>query len=218
MLRPAFSGDICYRAVVTSGACPPVISDTVEVEVFELSDVGTVTIAPAAICETDNVDLEITGNVGATIRWEEDLNCAGTFAVITAANDRTSYTHTLPAGSHCIRVRVINGACPADISTPVTVDVTQASDAGNMNISANAICIGDDITLGAPGPIVGALEWQEDPGCTGTFTTLAGSGGVNPFTYAPAAPDTFVTAPAWSTAYAMKHSPTRWARAYSVLR
>jgi len=177
---PGVTGISCYRAVVQSGTCPAVITGTIQVNVSPVPVPGTAT-ADATVCFGSGSTLTLAGSSGV-IQWQSDANCTGAFTNIVNANTATLNTGALNVTT-CFRASLSNPGCAALNSNIVTITVSPATVAGTPNFSNSILCEGQSTDLTLVGS-VGSIQWQEDPGCTGTFTNI-GAIDANPFTVVP---------------------------------
>ncbi|MBT7044741.1 MAG: HYR domain-containing protein, partial [Gammaproteobacteria bacterium] len=162
-----------FRAVVTSGVCPPENSNTVTITVDPAS-VGGTAAGDQTICSGSSpTDITLTGGTGA-IQWQSspDNTAFTNIAGATTATLTSAQTGALTATSY-FRAVVTSGACPAENSNTVTITVDPAS-IGGTAAGDQTICSGStpaDITLTGG---TGAIQWQSSPDNT-TFTNIAGA-------------------------------------------
>ena len=174
-VTPPAADSYCYRAELTSGVCPAEVTADVQVDVFDATVGGTASISATQVCTGSTVDLSIAGQTADQIDWQEDPGCAGTFTSIPAAADQTNFTVTPALGSTCYRAVVQNGVCPPETTNEVQVDVDDITIAGTASAAQNTICVGGTAELSIAGEQADQIQWQEDPGCTGTFNNIAGA-------------------------------------------
>jgi gliding motility-associated-like protein len=138
-----------YRAIVKNGVCPSVYSDTAIITITDPSVAGVLT-PDTTMCRNSNAELSLTGHTADSFSWiystdngiSWDNYSTGTNAEITVSGIDSE---TL------FQVIVSNGACPADTSNTVQI-----------NIFEKTINAGNDITI-----------------TEGENTALNGSGGSN---------------------------------------
>lgn len=110
-----------YRAIVQSGSCGSAVSDSVVILANANSVAGNIT-SNTTSCINSNVQLTLTGNTGAIVRWESAV------APFTSWTDLSSvvnpYTSNPITANTQFRSVVKNGVCPEAISTPQTVSLT----------------------------------------------------------------------------------------------
>jgi hypothetical protein len=116
--------------------------------------------------------ITLTGHSGTIIRWELATNCpsfAGASPIPT-----TLATLNLPAlmTTTCFRaiVRIGMTDVPSD---PATITVSPAPVSGSITPSVSTICPGGCTNLTLTGA-TGSIQWQQDPGCLGTFSDIPG--------------------------------------------
>jgi len=174
----------CFRRKVTSGICNPVYSNTIIVTVYDDVTPGTVASNQSICYNTSptaftNVALP-AGGVGVyNYQWQQQTNCTGAWSDITGATSSTlNYSSNL-IQSTCFRRRVIN-TCNTVYSNILTVTVypnlTPGSVGNNQSICYNTIpsgFINIQLPTGGTGPF--SYQWQQQPGCSGAWSDIAGA-------------------------------------------
>jgi len=175
----------CYRRKVTSGTCGTDYSNAVTVTVFANLTSGTVVsdqticynTSPAAFTETVS---PTGGNGSYTYQWQSQPLCTGGWGDISGA---TASTYDVPGNitqTTCYRRQVISGACGSSASASITVtvyaDLTPGSVAADQTICYSiSPAPFTQITASTGGNGTYAYQWQEQPGCTGVWTDIAGA-------------------------------------------
>lgn len=138
-----------YRVLIDGGVCPDVYSDTAVIFVETTTDAGTIE-PDTTICPEEIVDINMTGNLGAVVKWESSPD-AVTWTDI--ANTNTSHNTGPLVNNTYYRAIVQNGICPEDTSNQVLVSIFPApvANAGN-DIT---ITEGDTIELNGSGGVTG---------------------------------------------------------------
>ncbi|PLW93298.1 MAG: hypothetical protein C0592_06465, partial [Marinilabiliales bacterium] len=116
------SGTYDYRVVVQSGACAEAYSNEVNLEVFENSVGGSLSIVDSVICEGETTDLIVLSSFTGTInKWQRRIDGA---AWTDLANTTATYSEiATPAGLYEYRVEVQNGICTVAYSDTAQIDV-----------------------------------------------------------------------------------------------
>jgi len=163
-----------YRAVVQNGPCAIANSAPVTITVQNAPVAGTADALPNQVCLGDATVLSITGGTFTNWVWQEDIGCISAFTDIPFSNNVNPLNVTpTVAGTICYRAMLSTGLPCADIPTnTVTVDVGTPPVAGTVFIDQN-VCESTSVVLSVTGH-TGNVQWQEDPGCTGTFTDILG--------------------------------------------
>jgi gliding motility-associated-like protein len=148
-----------YRAIVTSGICPPIISNVHTVTVSPTTVGGTLAGGSTPICQGVNTGtITLSGNVGAVVRWEKRVN-AGLWTNV--ANTTTIFSEVpSSAGTWEYRALVQSGVCPNAYSSVRTIVVSPTSAVGTASTN-QTICSGSspaDITLASS---TGTVQWQQ---------------------------------------------------------
>lgn len=183
-VTPGITGQTCYRVEVQNTAVCAFDAEDITIEAYAPPVSGSVNVSTTPICEGDATDLTLTGFTGSGISWEEDPGCSGTFVAAPALGTSAAVTIT-PTATTCYRAVVSASAfCPSATTAAVTVDVVPQPFVNGLSTSAT-VCEGGTRALSVASSS-GTLEWEEDPGCAGAFTPIAGSVNQNPFNVSPA--------------------------------
>ena|GEM_PF-1365202 len=153
----------CYRAVVRNPAGCTANSQPATIVVSAASVPGTLGAAQT-VCNGQTVQtLNLTGNVGNPIRWEQSQGCTGTWTSID--HTLTNYSPGAITTNTCYRVVVSNQGCPPQNSNSIQITVTQNVQPGAVN-GGNTICPGENsaqLTLsGHQGTVV---RWESSTDC-----------------------------------------------------
>ena len=169
-----------FRAVVQDVSCPADVSDSVQITIIPAAVGGTVTYAGPKVCAgSNNFSLNLTGSSGAILRWEKSPN-GSTWSSV--ANTTTTLNDVNIVATTHYRAILQSGACPEVPSTPDTVFVDQASDAGTA-AGTTTVCAtansGNVRITGFTGTIIG---WQKRI-VPAAFATIPASAGQDTITY-----------------------------------
>ncbi|MGY6521966.1 MAG: PKD-like domain-containing protein, partial [Mongoliitalea sp.] len=165
-----------YRAVISSGACLPFVTNVVSIEVDPLTSAGTITPNDQVICPgTQGGPLTVTGAVGE-LQWQTSTNGVDNWVDIDGATDATLSSAQIGTlnSTRFYRVAATSGLCGITFSNavPITVDFSAAG----IISEDQAICTGStpaDITLTG---FSGTIVWQSSLDNV-NFTTIAGQTG-----------------------------------------
>jgi PKD repeat protein len=119
------------------------------------------------ICRNDGGTINLTGNVGNIIRWEQSTDNGVTWATIAGNHTTATYTFTNLQQSTSFRAVSLNGTCTSANSTSAVVTVnlpTAPALAGN----AQTLCNQTSVTLAGNAPPAGtSAKWTLTSGQTG---------------------------------------------------
>ena len=166
-----------YRVVVSNGACPTSISDSITITVNPVSTVKTISGA-GAICNGTSKTLTLaTGSVGS-IQWQSSTTSATAtdFADINGATNPVTLTVS-PAVTTWYRAVSTSGVCSSKASVAVAVTVSQPTAVGTLSALATTLCTATGTTLSLSSA-TGTIAWQKATvvnGVTGTFAAVAGN-------------------------------------------
>ena len=184
---PSSAGTWYYRAYVQNGTCTGAYSNTITIQVDATSNAGTVTQSPvsgSAVCSGTNVQYTQSGGVGSFNYFEYQWD--GTGGSWSGSWGTTNpYTWTSGNPGHVLNVRAVvtNGACPASVSSPVSVTIKTSSTAPTgIIVTNNNTCNGTSKTLTVDGGSLGTgAVWQWFTGsCGGTSAGTGASISVDP--------------------------------------
>tara|TARA_B100000809_G_scaffold259526_1_gene304724 strand:+ start:10179 stop:12668 length:2490 start_codon:yes stop_codon:yes gene_type:complete len=157
-----------YRAIIGSGVCTQVFSDTVTITVVSEPDAGVIT-GPTNVCiGVNNGSLTTAGLQGTVFDWESSTDGGGSWGSLgntSATNNFSNITQTT-----LYQVIAANVACPNDTSQflvtvdSLTIPGTLFSDATVCYQSAGFIYVN-----GYKG---GLLQWEESVNGGGSWTPL----------------------------------------------
>jgi len=156
----------CYRARVSRGICPSVVSNIFTVTILPTQP-GVVQNSQTVCLGTDPNPLTLTNYTGNILRWESSTN--GFLTATTINNNTPNYQPTGLTTFTCFRAIVQLNSCTAP-STSACVRVDQPSIAGTLTANRNPVCVGGSVRLTLTGQQGNVLRWEgsQDP----TFSTL----------------------------------------------
>ena len=181
-------GTYTFKALVKSGVCAAVYSSTVSVTVVAASVGGTATAGVTNFCAGGNTTVSVSGNTGAIVSWERNINGGGWVNIGNAGNSSIS-TGTLVAGSYQYRVNVQNSPCSVVQSSIATITVDAVSVGGTANASGTLICNGDNPTISLASNTGAILYWERQVN-GGGFNNI-GNAGVASFSAGSLSPGTY---------------------------
>jgi gliding motility-associated-like protein len=151
------SSPTTYRAKVTNGNCPSIISSTITIEVTDELDGGMATVVPSTVCDNTPTSVNLT-NYKGSIQWQRDS--LGTFVNISGAIS-TPYTTPPLTVNTIYRALLTSGNCPSVFSNSVTAYVTPKLSPGKITATPSTICAGENSKLKIKG-YTGNVQWQRD--------------------------------------------------------
>jgi gliding motility-associated-like protein len=151
------SSPTTYRAKVTNGNCPSIISSTITIEVTDELDGGMATVVPSTVCDNTPTSINLAGYKGS-IQWQRDS--LGVFVNISGALT-TPYTTPPLTVNTIYRALLTSGNCPAVFSNSVTAYVTPKLSSGKITATPSTICAGENSKLKIKG-YTGNVQWQRD--------------------------------------------------------
>ena len=147
-----------YRAVIQSGACPPVNSSDATVTVNPVSVGGSITGSATVCAGTNSTLLTLSGYTGSIVKWQYSTD--NWVTPVDIANTLAIYTATNLIITTKYRAVIQSGVCPAVNSSDATVTVNPVTVGGSV-AGSTTVCSGTNSTLltlsGYTGSIV---KWQ----------------------------------------------------------
>ena len=168
---PNLTTPTLYRAIVSSGTCPPATSTEAEVTIISASKGGDATAVKPTICSGTNTTITLA-NYNGSIIWQVDVN--GVFTDIASATG-TSYTTPNLTITAKYRAKVTSNNCTPKFSTEATVTVDPPSVSGTITTSATTVCKGSTVTFTLNGSS-GSIQWQTDT-TSGTYVDIPSATG-----------------------------------------
>jgi len=172
-----------YRAYVTSGVCPPEVSNDVLIAV-SLKAVAKTISGAGAICSGTSKELTYatTGSIG-DIQWQSNVSSSTTAPLAADANwtdivGETGSTYTAaPNASTWYRVVLTSGSCAVANSVAVAVTVGQPTSIASIAANNTTVCTGTGATITLT-DAVGTIAWYKatvTAGVLGTFAAVTGN-------------------------------------------
>ncbi len=169
----ALSANTFYRAIVSSGTCGTVISNTVSITINPAAVGGTVTANNNPVCSGSNVTLTVSGHTG-TIRWQRSTD-GSIWTDITGFQGTlaTYYAFNLTQTTW-FRTKLTLSPCPDAFSNELMIVVNPEPVSGTASASSTDLCTGEFSVLSLTGS-TGNIQWQESAnGITG-WTDITGA-------------------------------------------
>ncbi|MCH7409471.1 Ig-like domain-containing protein, partial [Belliella sp. DSM 111904] len=165
-----------FRAVVSSGACLPFVTNVVLIEVDPLTSAGVITPNDQVVCPGGQASpLTVSGAVG-NLQWQVSTTGTGGWINIDGATATTLTSTQIGTltGTRYYRVEAISGQCGTTYSNAVAIEVDFSS-AGNISPD-QVICAN-----GTPADIIlsdysGTIQWQRSTDNV-NFTNISGETG-----------------------------------------
>jgi hypothetical protein len=163
-----------YRAVLTSGACSAVNTESILVNVSARSVAGTLSGATSLCAGTNSAVLTLTGSRG-TIQWQSASPLVtSVYTNVSDATNSATYTATNLTATTYYKAIVQNEVCPA-LAT-AAIKVTIASPIVTSITGGDAtICPGIARALVLKTGYTGTINWQKSSSFDGTYTTIIGA-------------------------------------------
>lgn len=148
-----------YRAVVTSGVCPPAFSSFATITLIANTVGGTIVPANDTVCSGSNNDtLNLTGHVGDIKWWESSTDGGFVWSLIGNTSTQQIYNNITITTKY--RVYIQGGGCPDVYSTVATINVDAPSVGGTVQSNAVLCDSVNNGTLHLVGFTSSVLMWQ----------------------------------------------------------
>jgi len=156
------AGSVQYRAYVTSGGCPPDISNVVSVVVDPATSAGTISGATAICADGNPITYTASQPGGAWSTSNAGIATVNTFGhVLGNANGTVTLTYTVPGSGSCVAA-----------ATTFPINVYALSVAGSVSANSTAFCAGDSVSLTLTGH-TGAIQWESSTNGGSSYTPIA---------------------------------------------
>lgn len=177
-------GTYSYRAVVENAPCPSVTSASVNITVSDFSVGGSAVPGVTQACQGGSTTITLSGQTGAVLNWEIQLNGGG-WTNFGNAGASVISTGALPAGANEFRAVIQNGGCASVTSSIASIAVDPTSVAGTATPDFTSVCDGSTVTLTVTGNTGTVVDWERQ--FNGGGWVSLGTGG-SPYTTAPLTP------------------------------
>lgn len=174
-----------FRAVVQSGNCAVVYSNTITVTVSPLTVPGLLG-NNATVCATGNSgSLTLNTYTGTIVQWELSVNNGSSWTPISNTSNTFNYNNLITSTQY--RVSVQSGVCTPQYSNVATITVVPPVEAPNAG-NDFSVCNVAATTLNATAPSSGSGSWLLISGPSAVSFTNAADGhttvnGLIPGTY-----------------------------------
>ena len=128
-----------YTIIPTANLCK---GDTQyhDVTIFPGVNAGSIT-APATVCAGTNTGtLNLTGNTGAVVRWEQSVSPFTSWTIINNLNSTQNYSNLIQTTWYRAVIQS-GGFCPTVNTSPLVITVDSPSIAGNLS-GTDTVCTG----------------------------------------------------------------------------
>jgi gliding motility-associated-like protein len=149
-----------YRAVVKNESCPEVFSNVVKIQVDALSEGGALMPSDTTVCYATNLGtVDLTGHVGAVLRWEMSVDNFAT-APVVIEQTATEYMFQNLLQTTYYRTVVKNGVC-AEAHSAVSIVSVDLISVGGTLASSDTVCVAANSgTLTLSGHQGAVLQWE----------------------------------------------------------
>jgi hypothetical protein len=181
------TGNVYFRAKVTSGACSSTYTPAKQFIVKNAATAGTIS-GTSELCVTSNTGTTLTlaGSEGS-ITWQKSTNWTAVSPTWTAISGATANSYTtgvLTASNTAYRASVTIGSCSTVFSPIHTLKVYAAAVAGTAAVNdatGLTVCSGGTKALKLTGN-TGSIQWQSSATATGPWTDVTDAQ-TSPFTF-----------------------------------
>ena len=154
------AGNWEYRVVVQNSPCGTVTSSVASISVNAPSVGGTAASTATSLCNGANPTISITGNIGAVVYWEQQLNGGG-FNNIGNAGSTSFSAGVLATGIYDYRAVIQNSPCATATSASVSITVSSPSVGGTAIPTISQLCAGGSTNITLSGNTGSILNWEQ---------------------------------------------------------
>ena len=165
-----------FRVKVTSGACDPLYTNSVQYIIGTAGIAGIISGPGYTLCAGSGATLSLNGSVG-NIQWQKSTSLNGNYSNITGATGSTLATGVL-ANTTYYKATVTIGSCAPILSAvPYTVSISKAVVGALTALEGLALCNAGSGTTGSKTLILSGasgtkFELQSSLAASGTYTTI----------------------------------------------
>jgi gliding motility-associated-like protein/uncharacterized repeat protein (TIGR01451 family) len=167
-----------FRAIITSGVCPSILSSLDSVLTNTISVGGIVSGSQDTACiGTNSTIFSLSGYTG-NIQWQASTNSAVSgFSDIIGAAAPLHFANNLYEKTY-FRAILTNGVCPSTTSTIDSLIINPTSVGGTVSGNNDTVCIGTNSTTFNLSGNTGNIQWQTSTTSASTdFTNIIGATG-----------------------------------------
>lgn len=154
------SGTWEYRAIIQNSPCPSAFSSVATISVSTPSVGGTASTSATPICDGSSATVSLSGQTGAVLFWELQINGGG-FNSIGNAGLISFSTGNLTPGTYDYRAVVQNSPCSNATSSSVNITVSSISAGGIAIPTALQICQGGTTNVSLTGNNGTVTLWEQ---------------------------------------------------------
>ncbi len=147
-----------FKVKNSSGVCSETYSNVIQITVNPKSVAGYISGGNVSVCKTSNSTVLSLKNYDGDIQWQKSSSLTGTYSSIFTETSNTYTASSLSATTY-YRVILTKGNCPAVITEPVGIFISQVAVAKTIS-GATTICSGESRTLSYGLDSVGVIQWQ----------------------------------------------------------
>ncbi|MES2559654.1 MAG: hypothetical protein V4590_07945, partial [Bacteroidota bacterium] len=168
---PVLTASTAYRAVIASGVCPNVNSDSFIVMVAPVSIGGTISGASPICSGSSSGPLTVIGQTGKVIRWESAVSPFTSWTTIADTNN--SYSSGSLTITTAFRAIIQSGTCSSIHSDSAMVNVTSGTVGGTIT-GAAPICMGATAAGLTITSLAGTVDrWESSVAPFTSWTTIS---------------------------------------------
>jgi len=156
-----------YRAVVQSGVCLALTSNSVQITVDSATNAGILSMNATVCAAANSGTMILAGSVGSILRWESSTDNFATVNIIPNTTPTQNYTNLLQTTQY--RAVVKSGVCATLTSNSIQVTVDPVTVAGTLSSNATVCASGNSGTLTLTSFTDNILHWESS---TDNFTTV----------------------------------------------
>jgi gliding motility-associated-like protein len=172
---------VTYDYTLSANGCANATIDSVVVFVVPQAVGGVVSSNVTACSSSNNGTLLLHGQTGSVIRWEFSTDGGNAWGIIN--NNTTSLIYNNVNTTTLYRAVVQTGTCPIKYSANDTITITPKTVGGAISSNAS-VCSGTNTgTLTLSGSVGNTLNWISSTNNGLTWTAIAGTTGVQSYSY-----------------------------------
>jgi hypothetical protein len=156
-VSPSLSTTYFVRA---EGTCNTSACASLVVNVSSPTVGGSTAVVPSTVCVGSTVGLTLSGQNGAVVGWQMNLNGGGWNSIGGAGLTSITSPALGTAGTYDFRAVVQNSPCASQFSSASTVTVNGLSVGGTAAPAISPVCLGGNTTVSLSGSTGSVVTWE----------------------------------------------------------
>jgi gliding motility-associated-like protein len=147
-----------YKALVQSGTCNALYSNTVTIAIDQPTIAGVLSGDVTLCASANSGTISLTGNTGSIIHWEYSIDNGNTWNVIVNTNNNYAFNNLIITTIY--RALIQNGVCASQYSNNVTITIDAPTVAGTLSGNAALCASSNSGNISLAGYTGNIIHWE----------------------------------------------------------